>query len=242
MLTNNHTYTSIVVDDNDIDRLRTILYLRTIPFLKLTGEFRSAEEALASPVLSSVDVLFLDVDMPGLSGLELRRQLGKNQVCIFITSYADHALEGFELAALDYLVKPVDQQRFADSMERLQEYLNAGRLASLYSLQTGQKTISLKDGHEQIQIRMDEIIYLEALKDYTRVVTAGKKFCVLHLLGSLLEDPAFAGFIRIHRSYAVPIQRISALTPREVKLDSVTLPLGRTFKAAVAQALNPHQT
>ena len=195
MLTNNHTYTSIVVDDNDIDRLRTILYLRTIPFLKLTGEFRSAEEALASPVLSSVDVLFLDVDMPGLSGLELRRQLGKNQVCIFITSYADHALEGFELAALDYLVKPVDQQRFADSMERLQEYLNAGRLASLYSLQTGQKTISLKDGHEQIQIRMDEIIYLEALKDYTRVVTAGKKILCPPLVGVSARR---SGFCRVY--------------------------------------------
>ncbi|HTD92489.1 MAG TPA: LytTR family DNA-binding domain-containing protein [Chitinophagaceae bacterium] len=230
-----HTYNTIIVDDNEIDRLTLQVQVRKYPLLNLVGVYDSAEKALVEIEEKGVQVLLLDIDMPGLSGLDLRKQLGNEQVCIFITSFPDYAVEGFELAALDFLVKPLDKSRFALTMERLSDYLDIRRKAELFECSLGADAVFIKDGHHQVKIQLHDILYLEALKDYTRIVTRQKRYCVLSILGNLLQEEAFKTFIRIHRSYAVQKNFIDRITAQQVVINDITLPIGRSYKSSLEE-------
>ena len=223
-------YRCIIADDNEVDRLTISAYVRRYPFLQVDGIFSSAEEVLAFAATSPPDVLFLDIDMPGINGLELRRQLDHVPACIFISSYPEFALEGFESAALDFLVKPLKADRFEKAMSRLQNFLEIHFKAGLLDFTLGEDTLFIKDGHDHIKLHLYEIIYLEALKDYTGIVTRHKKYCVLTPLGSLLKEKTFQTFIRIHRSYAVQKHYINKITPKEVLVSNQVLPVGRSYK------------
>ncbi len=223
-------YTAVLVDDDELDRLHTQVMLKKYPFIHLTESFDSPVAALAAIEEKDPDVVFLDIDMDDMNGLELRRQLGNRQVCIYITSYPDYALETFELAAFDYLLKPLNSNRFDTTMERLQQYLHLKHKAELFEYSLGGNTIFIKDGHHQVKIHLHDILYMEALKDYTRIVTAQQKFCVLNLLGNLLQEAAFKTFIRIHRSYAVQKHFINKITAREVMINDIKIPIGRSYR------------
>jgi DNA-binding LytR/AlgR family response regulator len=227
------TYSTIIVDDNEIDRLSSQVHVKRYPFLQVVGVYDSAEAALAELKEKKPEVLLLDIDMPGKSGLELRRQLGNEQVCLFITSYPDYAVDSYEVAALDFLIKPLQKDRFAIAMTRLHDYLEVRHKAMLFECSLGGDTLFIKDGHDQIKIRLHDILYLEALKDYTRIVTHQKKYCVLSILGNLLQEAAFKTFIRIHRSYAVQKHFIDKITSQQVFLDNIALPVGRSYKSAL---------
>ncbi|RYD92773.1 MAG: response regulator transcription factor [Sphingobacteriales bacterium] len=228
------TYNTLIVDDNEIDRLNTLVHARKMPFLKIVGACASAAEAMEIMKETSIDVLLLDIDMPGMSGHEFRRQLGNAQACIFITSYPDYAVESFDLAALDFLVKPIQKERFALAMSRLHDYLDVKHKAALFECTLGADAIFIKDGHDQVKIQLHDILYLEALKDYTRIVTSKKRYCVLSILGNLLQEAAFKTFIRVHRSYAVQKHFIEKVTAQQVFLNDIVLPVGRSYKDSLA--------
>lgn len=234
MLPGKKTYNTIIVDDVKVDRLTTQALAKQFPFLHIIGCCANAAEALDSIKNNAVDVLLLDIDMEDISGLELRKRLGNEQTCIFITSYPDYAVESFELAAFDFIVKPVSKERFAASMERLQEYLLVKEKASLLDHSLGGDHFFIKSGNEQVRIRLQDILYLEALKDYTRIVTTSKKYCILSLLGNLLQQPEFGSFVRVHRSYAVQKNYIQSISASQVQLyNGLTLPVGRSYKETV---------
>lgn len=223
-------YNCIICDDDEIDRLTVVSYCKHHPFLRISGSFDSPQEALAFTQSNKIDLLMLDIDMPGMNGLEMRRQLMQIPACIFITSHPEFALEGFELSVLDYLIKPLKADRFTLAMGRVKEYLAVRHKAALLDHTLGSDTLFIKDGHEHHKIQLHEIIYLEALKDYTGVVTAKKKYCVLSSLGNLLEEKSFRSFVRIHRSYAVQKHFIKKITAKEVLVNDISLPVGRTYK------------
>lgn len=223
-------YTAIIADDNEIDRLAAGAYLRKYPAIEIGGIYGSAEEALADLAQVKPDVLFLDIDMPGLSGLELRKQLMDIPACIFITSHPEYAVESFELAALDFLVKPLSADRFAMTMARLESYLELLEKSALFDYSIGADTIFIKDGYEQVKLKLSDITYLEALKDYTSIVTSTKKFCVHAMLGNLLKEENFSSFIRIHRSYAVQKNYIDRISGQQAFVGKNILPVGRLYK------------
>lgn len=231
------SYNAIIIDDNEIDQLHTLMYARRYSFLNIVGRFSNGDDALVFLKTNKVHVLLLDIDMDGMSGHELRRELGQEQACIFITSYPDYALESFELAALDFLVKPIKADRFDKAMERLQMYLDVLHKAALLESSLGEDAIFIKDGHQQVKIQLQDVLYLEALKDYTSIVTIQKKYCVLSLLGNLLQETAFKTFIRIHRSYAVQKNFISKVSAQEVTIQDVSLPIGRSYKDSLNDLL-----
>lgn len=226
----NNTISCMVVDDDEIDRLTTVSFLNDYSFIKILDVFESPLQALAAAQQQAPDVLFLDIDMPDMSGLELRKQLLHIPACVFITSYPDYALEGFEMAALDFLVKPFTAARFAKMMERLQQHAAIRQKAALLEHTLGADTIFIKDGTEQIKLQLHDIIYLEALKDYTGIVTNERKYAVLSPLGTLIKEKAFESFIRIHRSYAVQKHFIKKISGDEVVIHNFHLPVGRTYK------------
>jgi two-component system LytT family response regulator len=230
-------YRCYIVDDKQIDRLATMSFVRKYSFLTIGGLFESAEQALEAAEKNPPDVLFLDIDMPESSGLELRGKLDKVPACIFITAYPKYALKSFEVNALDYLVKPINAERFDLSMDRLQYYLDIHYKADLLDHSLNETSLFIKDGHESVKIQFYDIIYLEALKDYTGIITKEKKHCVLTPLGNLLKAKAFQSFIRIHRSYAVQKHYIRKVTPKSVMVNQVLLPIGRSYKDALDSLL-----
>jgi two-component system, LytTR family, response regulator len=224
----------VIVDDDDVDRLTTVSFIRKYPFLKIEGVYASAPAAIEGLKILHPQVLFLDIDMPGISGLELREKLMHIPCCIFITAYADYAVESFEKDALDFLIKPIKIERFEKTMVRLEDFLVVRNKAALLDGVLGGDTIVIKEGHEKIKIHLHDVIYLEALKDYTRIVTEAKKYCVLSSLGNLLKESAFQSFVRIHRSFAIQKQFVEKITSSSITVKGMEVPIGRVYKNAVA--------
>ncbi|HMI08188.1 MAG TPA: LytTR family DNA-binding domain-containing protein [Flavobacterium sp.] len=221
----------IIVDDIEIDRLTVLAYVKKFPFFEVVGVFASGIEALSALETEKIDVLFLDIDMPGLSGIALRKKALDVPVCVFITSHSEYALDSYELDALDYLVKPLHFERFSHTVKRVEDFMEMRSKASLFESSIGGDTVFIKEGHSETKVKLPEILYLEALKNYTLVVTGEKKHRVLLNIGTLLKDPNFQAFVRVHRGFAVQKHFITKITAQEVFLPgNVAIPVGRNFK------------
>jgi two-component system LytT family response regulator len=223
-------YNCLIVDDEEIDRLTTLSFVRRYPELNIRGVCSSAAEALRVIEKEDIAILFSDIDMPGTDGFAFRRRMMDIPVCIFITSFGDMAAESFELSTLDFLVKPIKADRFAKTVARIHDYLLSRQKANLYEHSLGADTIFIKDGHAQVKVNLHEILYLEALKDYTLLFTAERKHCVLSPIGSLLKDTNFRSFVRVHRSYAVQRHLIDRISANELMINDISIPVGRVYK------------
>lgn len=221
----------IIVDDDEIDRLTAVSYAKKFDNLNIVGVFESANEALNVIANEAIDVLFLDIDMPELSGFELRKRASEIPVCIFITAHPEHAVESFDLEALDFIVKPIKLDRFSQTMRRIEEFMEVKHKADLFESSIGGDAIYIKEGHGQTKVKLHDILYLEALKDYTLIVTFQKRHCVLSSIGTLLKENHFQSFVRIHRSFAVQKQFVKKINPYEIELEnSIVIPIGRSYK------------
>ncbi|MBS1735491.1 MAG: response regulator transcription factor [Bacteroidetes bacterium] len=224
----------IVVDDDEIDRLTLLAFLEMYPLIEIAGAYESPFAGLEAAKKKPPDCLFLDIDMPEMNGLGLREQLMHIPACVFITSYPDYAVESFEMAALDFLVKPFSATRLSKTINRLQDFITLKRKSDLLSHTLGADTIFIKDGHDQIKLQLHEIIYLEALNNYTSIVTNSRKYSVLSPISGLLKEKTFRSFVRIHRSYAVQKNFIKRISSDEVLVaNNIALPLGRTYKESL---------
>ncbi len=225
------TLSCIIVDDDEIDQLMVVSFVKRFPHLELAGAFLSAENALLFCQTNLVDVIFLDVGMPELDGLQLRKQLSAIPACVFITSHPEHAVESFELETLDFIIKPLKFDRFSKAINRINEFMEVKTKALLYESSIGGDSIYIKEGHEQTRVKLHEILYLEALKDYTLLITEKKRHCVLSSIGTLLKESHFQSFVRIHRSFAVQRNLITKIGSHEVFLnENLSIPIGRSYK------------
>lgn len=221
----------IIVDDDEIDRLTVLSFAKRFPNLTIFGVFRDSAEALIAIENNPVDILFLDIDMPGLSGVEIRKKAKEVSACVFITSHPEFAVESFELDTLDFIVKPLKFERFEQTMRRITDFFEIKNKANLFESSIGGDVIYIKEGHEQIKVKLHEILYLEALKDYTLLITAQKRHCVLSSIGLLLKEVSFQSFIRVHRSFAVQKQFIQKINSQEITInDNISIPIGRSYK------------
>ncbi len=221
----------IIVDDDEIDRLMVVSFAKRFENLNIIGIFESAEMALPAIEHYEIDVAFLDIDLDGMSGMELRKASKNIPVCVFITAHPEHAVESFELDTLDFIIKPIKFDRFSQTMNRIYEFMEIKQKALLFESSIGGDTIYIKEGHVQTKVKLHDILYLEALKDYTLVVTDNKRHCVLASIGNLLKEAHFQSFVRIHRSFAVQKQYVKKINVHDLQLNNdVMIPLGRSFK------------
>lgn len=231
-----HIYSCILVEDNAIDSLMAQAMLKRYDFLRLDAVMENASDALAYLKTQPVDVLLTDVEMEGLSGLELRRRAMNLQACVFITSHPEYAADSYDLSALDYIVKPYDGVRFDVAMKRLRDYLEIRRKAQLFDYTIGEQSIFIKEGTSEVKVDLNSVLYLEALRDYTRVVTTQKEHCVLATLQHMLDREVFRGFVRIHRSYAVQWHYVQRKDTHHVHLPcNVSLPVGRSYREVLSR-------
>ena len=225
------TFNCIIIDDDEIDLLLMISIVKRFPQLNLVGAFQDGEKALSVIEKEKIDILFLDIDMPAISGLDLRKKAMEVPVCIFITSHPEHAVESFELETLDFIVKPLKFERFRATIDRIEEFLEIRHKADLFEASIGGDVVYIKEGYQQTKIKLHDILYLEALKDYTLIITEEKRHCVLNSIGNLLKESHFQSFIRIHRSFAIQKQFVQNISSQEVKLkNNVIIPIGRSYK------------
>lgn len=231
-------FNCIVVDDDEIDRLVAVSFVKRYAQLCLVGVFESAEEALSQVDFDQIDVVFLDIDMGGMDGISFRRMIAEVPACIFITSHPEYAVESFSVETLDFVVKPISSQRFDECMERLLTFLNIRQKLHLYENLIGMDHVFIREGHTETKVALHDVLYLEGLKDYTLLVTEGKKHCVLSSIGNLLKELHFNHFVRIHRSFAVRKDLIKSISSREVQLaNDMTIPVGRSFKDNIKSLL-----
>ena len=198
--------------------------------IEIVASFDSAERAI--PYLElPIDLLITETNLKGMSGLELRKLAHKVPTCIFVSSHPELAACVFEIDTLDFITKPLTTERFHYSMQKLFDFFKVKEKCECYDAILGQDFINLKESGNIFQIRKTDILYLEALKDYTRIITLEKKHCILDSLGNLLHKSFFDSFVRIHRSYAVPRHLIRGKNCHEIELTHhIKLPIGRAYK------------
>ncbi len=231
-----NTIRYIAIDDNPVDLLILKEYANDFPFLKHCGSFSNATEGLAAAETIQPDLVFLDIEMPGTSGLDVLRQLkNKVPIAVFITSHQEFALEGFQLSALDYILKPLTADRFAHTAGRIQDYWEMKQKAISYEVLFEKESLTIKEGHNQIKLSQQDIIYLEAMQDYTKVVTEKKNYLTLTTLTGFLEKLSNNKFLRVHRSYAVAVNKIKELHSDKVICGNQVIPIGKTYKSALSK-------
>jgi DNA-binding LytR/AlgR family response regulator len=221
----------IVVDDDEVAGLKVVSVARSFPILNIVKVFTSAEKSVAFIEKEKIEVLFLDIDMPGINGLEFRKKVLQIPVCVYITSHPEYAVDSFELETLDFIIKPLQLERFAQAVKRIEEFMDIKQKASLYELSFGNDFIYIKEGYEQTKVKLQDVLYLEALKDYTLLITPQKRHCVLSSIGNLLKEVQFKQFIRVHRSFAVQKNYIQKIGTQNLTLTNATIiPIGHSYK------------
>ncbi|HEY4290393.1 MAG TPA: LytTR family DNA-binding domain-containing protein [Puia sp.] len=228
----------LIVEDDEIDRLSVETAAENFSFLKRIASCSHPLDAVELIRACQPDVLFLDIEMPGINGLQLARQLKNPQLLlVFITSHAEFAVDGYELEAFDYLLKPFTPERFSRLALRLRDFSLLRQKAFAFEREQEAETLVIKQGYEKHKIQLKEILYLEAMKDYTRIIVPGKQFLVLATLSSMQEQLPAGRFIRIHRSYVVNPDKIIGTGGNKVSLPGCELPVGKIYKHAISGIL-----
>ena len=195
-----------------------------IPFLDLLATFNDAFEALEYLHREKVDLIFLDIKMPDISGIELFKSLSRRPMVIFTTAYTEHAVTSFELDAVDYLLKPFSLTRFIKSCNKAHE------LFTLRNSQERKDYIFIKDGYNQTKISFNEIHYIEAAGNYVTFYLGTKKLLARSTFHEILDLLPTQTFVRIHRSYVVAISKIDKVERHQVKVSNILLPVSSAYR------------
>lgn len=221
----------MIIEDDELDRLVLHQHIKQFENIAVVGSFDSAEQAIPH-LNTAIDLIILDIDLPGMSGIEFRKMTQKIPACIFVSSHPEYAIETFEVDTFDFLTKPLKSERFSYSMQKLFDFFEMKEKSESFDALVGENNIRIKEGNSISQIKISDILYLEALKDYTRIITSEKKHCILDSLGNILHKSYFDSFVRIHKSYAVPRHLIRSKNTHEVELvQQIKLPIGRAYKS-----------
>jgi DNA-binding LytR/AlgR family response regulator len=228
----------LIIDDTELDRLVIEDYISTRNDLHLAGSFSNALESVGILQRQNIGLLFLDISMPVINGIQFLKKLEAPPLCIFITSHTDYALEAFDVNAFDYLLKPLKKDKFDATVQRVIELLSIREKALHYDLNVENDVLTFKEGNNINRVFVNDILYLEALTNYTKVVTADRKYITLKNLKNLLEDLPRDKFLRVHRSYAVAVNKITSVRKGDVLLSEIILPMGKTYRQDIIKILN----
>jgi DNA-binding LytR/AlgR family response regulator len=244
----------IAVDDEPLALGLVAAFIEQTPFLKLIGKFSSAVEALRVITSQKIDVLFLDIQMPDLNGIELARVLDNSKSnkprIIFTTAYNQFALEGYKVDALDYLLKPFNYEEFlhaatkaltyAELVERSNTPAPAAVAATVHEERIEDEYLFLKVEYQLVRIALNDILYIEGLKDYVKVwlKSAEKPVLSLTSLKSLEEKLPSKKFMRVHRSFIVSLDKINSITRNALQIGKVNITVGDQYKEAFSQFLS----
>jgi DNA-binding LytR/AlgR family response regulator len=208
-------------------------YIRQTPGLELAGVCTDALYAMDWMQHNTAEVMFLDIHLPQLKGLDFLSVLKNPPLVVLTTAYHEYALEGYRFDVVDYLLKPYHFARFLEAVGKIQKRLIPRKEAS-------DEAFFIKVNKQQVRIRLQELLYLESVKEYCRVHAGGKHWLTLSSLSDMEKRLPTAHLLRIHRSYLINTRQISAYSASEITLGNVVLPIGKTYHEAVAGYLRNH--
>jgi two-component system, LytTR family, response regulator len=224
--------TCIAIDDEPLALEVIKSYAAATPIIRLANTFTDAIQAMIFLKTRPVDLVILDIRMPDISGIQFLQNLKNPPLVIFTTAYAEYAVKGFELEAVDYLLKPVKFERFVQALER------AGKRLAIRA--SGQETreegaLFVKSGYGSVRVVFNDILYIEGLDDYIRIHFADRQQPVLSLMSlkSILEKLPADRFMRVHRSFIVSLRHVRSIRKKTVFLGNTGVPVGDTYAEAV---------
>ncbi|MBS1746839.1 MAG: response regulator transcription factor [Bacteroidetes bacterium] len=220
----------LIVDDEPIARAGMKEHIKQVEFLNCVAECRSALEAKQWMQSKQIDLIFLDIQMPKLTGIDFVKNIQNPPLIVFTTAYPDYAVEGFELDILDYLLKPISFARFYKASVKAYDYLN---LKNKYTLSGQEDYFFIKCNQKIEKIKVSDVLYIEGLSNYIQVHTLKRKYITYLTFKGVEEQLPPHLFIRIHKSFLVSINAIKTIDGNEVILENISLPISRSYKDEV---------
>lgn len=221
----------VAIDDEPLASELLSTYIARIPDLELLRTFEDAISGAEYLQKNTVDLLFLDINMPDISGIDLARTIGKSTMIIFTTAYKQFAFEGYELEAIDYLLKPVDFARFSRAVSKAIDYYG---YKSKSPSSAGENYIYVHSEYKMVKIMLNSVEYMESMEDYVKIHLENQSpVLTLMPLKKMLEKLPGEEFKRIHRSFIVPVRKVRSVQNRRLMLTSVELPISSSYAEEV---------
>ncbi|OYU80311.1 MAG: DNA-binding response regulator [Flavobacterium sp. BFFFF1] len=219
-------YSCIIIEDEPLALEKTKGFVLKTPFLNLLGTFDNALEGLAFLKLNKVDILFLDINMDELSGIELLESSRLDCQVIITTAYSEYALKGYELDVTDYLLKPFSFERFLQAVTRIQD-----KSGAVPSQALARQCIFVKTENRLEKVNLDEILFIEGMRDYRRIHTVNKRIMTLQNFSEFEQLIPANVICRVHKSYMVAIGKIDAIERSRIKISNQIIPISETYRA-----------
>ena len=231
-------YNCLIVEDEPLAAEVLQDYIGQVPFLTLSGVCGDAIYVMDKLKQEKIDVIFLDIHLPKLKGLDFIKTLRNPPHIIIVSAYHEYALQGYEYNVIDYLLKPVEFNRFLMAVNKIKQTTAPEITASVMS-ETGERGyIFFNVGKKKVKIFLDEILYIESLKEYVRIFTKTKSILTKFQLGQIESLLAKNNFIRVHRSFIVAKDKIDAFTAADIEINGKQIPVGRSYKELVQSVLD----
>ncbi|GAB1445147.1 LytTR family DNA-binding domain-containing protein [Flammeovirgaceae bacterium] len=230
----------LIVDDEPLARNLLSDYVKKIPYLNLIGTTGNAISAMSILRENTIDLILLDIQMPELTGINMLKALQKKPMVILTTAYSEYALESYELDVLDYLLKPITFERFLKALEKVNLRL-PNNVGPDPAIEIPPAFVFVKDGTKLVKVNLEEILYVEGLKDYVTIHTRQQKIVSLQRLKALEEQLPTEKFIRIHNSYIIALDAINAIYKNEVQIGAVRLPISDSYKKSFKEWVDNNQ-
>jgi len=222
----------IIVDDDQIQRELLQAYIGELDNLILAGSFENAQLALQAMQDEDIDLLFLDVEMPRMSGLDLLKSLSRKPQIILVTSYEKYAVDAFDFDVTDFLVKPIDFARFVKAVNKASERMKR-------SIPTDEDyDMFVKDGTQLIKINTGDIIFITALSDYVKIATPHKEYAILYTMKNILDKLPRNKFCRVHRSYIIRLDKIDKIEDHIIEIGDTLIPISKSYRDELYRKLN----
>lgn len=238
------TYSCLLVDDEVLAQDLLEMHIARIPQLHVVGRCQTAAEALnelrAMPngrQARPIDLLFLDIHMPGITGLEFLRSLTRPPLTIMTTAYAEHAIDGFELDVVDYLLKPVTFDRFLKAANKALHLLDGSTAASTSAADDRGRSILVKVDHKEVKVELDRILFVEAMEKYVKIHLPEGKLVTLLSLSRMEEILPPARFLRVHKSYIINVEKVEAIAGNEAMVGGKAVPIARQQKEVLRRLM-----
>lgn len=236
-------YSCIIIDDEEIGRDLLENFIGRIPHLELLGKFSNPLEALSGTRVESVDLIFLDIQMPRMTGIEFLKTLSNTPAIIFTTAYDEYAIEGYQLSIIDYLLKPFGFTRFLQAVNKatdiieLRRNAKKGNLPKIPPSSPPLEFLLVKADHKLHRLYLKDILYIQSMKEYVVYFTGQEKIMAWGSLKSLEKKLPSTDFMRIHKSYIVAKNRVKSLQGNQLDIGATSLPIGGSYRNGVMAKL-----
>lgn len=232
-------YNCLIVDDEPPAREVLKRYIQKMPMLRLAGECGNALQVIPFLHEHPVDILFLDIRMPQLNGLELVSTLTNPPKIIFTTAYGEYALESYDLQAMDYLLKPIKFERFVKAVNRAIPNNTPAITQIPVPAQANDSFLYFRADRKMVRVILKDILYIESLKDYVKIITPDGQVITKTSMAAIEAMLPVAGFLRIHRSFITATDKITAYDNTHVQISAQELPIGKMYQHEVFKRLQP---